>query len=192
MNKKLLIFFSIFLVVGVIYLGILQFMITQSSHSQVPKNADYVIVLGARVKGTVPSLALKCRIEAAAKYLLKNKETVAIASGGLGSGEEMSEAEAIKRGLMARGIEESRIILENQSTSTHENIQFSKRLIPKGAQTGILVTNNFHVYRSLRMARDQKLDVYGLAGKTPASAILKSYTREYLAITKYYLEKYVF
>lgn len=192
MNKKLLIFLVFIFVTGVIYLAILQFKITQSSHTFVPTNADYVIVLGARVKGTVPSLALKYRIVAAANYLIKNKDTIVIASGGLGPGEKISEAKAIKIGLMQRGIEGSRIILENQSTTTYENIQFSKRLIPSSANTGILVTNTFHVYRSLGMARDQKLNVYGLAAKTPASAVLKSYTREYLAITKYYLEKYIF
>ncbi|OIK15603.1 cytoplasmic protein [Bacillus sp. MUM 116] len=192
MKKKFFIFFSIFFIAFVIYVGILHIKIVKSSNSQVPRNADYVLILGARVKGTVPSLALKCRIQTAAAYLLKNKNTVAIASGGIGSGEKISEAEAIKRGLIARGIEESRIILENQSTTTQENIQFSKKRIPKGAKTGILVTNNFHVYRALGMAHDQKLNVYGLPAKTPAKAILKSYTREYLAITKYYLEKYVF
>ncbi|WP_327837376.1 YdcF family protein [Bacillus salipaludis] len=58
-------------------------------------------------------------------------------------------------GLMKRGIEETRIILESHSTTTYENIQFSKRLIPSSANNGILVTNTFHVYRSLGMARDQ-------------------------------------
>ncbi len=176
---------------GVIYVGLLQFKISQYSHVEAPKNADYLIVLGARVKGTVPSLAFASRINAAAAYLKKNKETLVIASGGKGPGEEISEAESIKRELVKQGIGESRIILEDRSTDTYENISFSKKLIPQDANLGLIVTNNFHLYRAISIARDQDLAVNGLPAKTPLKAVFKSYTREYLAITKFYLKRYL-
>ena len=182
---------GVFLAIGLVYIGILQFKISQYSNMKVPKKADYLIVLGARVKGTVPSLAFASRINAAADYLKENSNTLVIASGGQGPGEDISEAESIKRELVKTGISETRIILEAQSTDTYENINFSKKLIPEDAKLGLVVTNNFHIYRAVSIARDYGLEVQGLPAKTPWMAVIKSYTREYLAITKYYLKRYV-
>jgi uncharacterized SAM-binding protein YcdF (DUF218 family) len=148
---------------------------------------DYIIILGARVKGEIPSLALQYRIDAAADYMKKNKETIAIASGGQGPGEDITEAEAIKRGLVAHGIPSNRILLEDRSTDTVENIRFSKKLIPNHLEKGLIVTNDFHLYRAKSIARDQGLILKGIPAETPTVAIPKSYVREYLAITKYYL-----
>ncbi|QIZ07889.1 YdcF family protein [Priestia megaterium] len=189
-RKSVFLLVGVFLALGLIYIGILQFKISQYSNMETPKNADYLIVLGARVKGTVPSLAFASRINAAADYLKKNQDTLVIASGGKGSGEEISEAESIKSELKKQGISENRIILEDQSTDTYENINFSKKLIPKGAKLGLVVTNNFHLYRAVSIARDYGLQVQGLPTETPWIAVVKSYSREYLAITKYYLKRY--
>lgn len=179
------------MIIGLIYASFLQFKISQYSNEDAPKNADYLIVLGARVKGTVPTLVFASRINAAAKYAKENQDTVIIASGGKGSGEAISEAESIKRELVKQGINETRIILEDRSTDTYENIDFSKKLIPQDAMSGLVVTNTFHLYRAISIARDQGLDVQGLPAKTPWKAVIKSYTREYLAITKFYLQRYV-
>jgi uncharacterized SAM-binding protein YcdF (DUF218 family) len=189
-RKRVFLLVGVFAALGLMYIGILQFKISQYSNMETPKNADYLIVLGARVKGTVPSLAFASRINAAADYLKKNQDTLVIASGGKGSGEEISEAESIKSELKKQGISENRIILEDQSTDTYENINFSKKLIPKGAKLGLVVTNNFHLYRAVSIARDYGLQVQGLPTETPWIAVVKSYSREYLAITKYYLKRY--
>jgi uncharacterized SAM-binding protein YcdF (DUF218 family) len=186
-KKKLLSFLGVLLAICLIYVGILHYKISQYSQMEVPKHADYLIVLGARVKGTVPSLALEYRINAAAKYLEENKNTIAIASGGKGYGEDVSEAAAIKKELVKKGISMSRIVLEDHSISTYENIKYSKILIPKKAKLGLVVTNNYHVYRSIMIAKAQGLHIYGIPAKTPKVVILKSYIREYMAITKYYL-----
>lgn len=184
---------KIFMVIGVLtlsvllYFAILHFKIRDQINSDVPLDADYIIILGARVKGEIPSLALQYRIDAAAKYMKKNKETIAIASGGQGPGEDITEAEAIKRGLLQHGVDGNRILLEDKSTDTVENITFSKKLIPDHLETGLLVTNDFHLYRSKSIAKDQGLSLQGIPAETPTVAIPKSYAREYLAITKYYL-----
>ncbi|MGG3470729.1 YdcF family protein [Neobacillus pocheonensis] len=182
---------GVFIAFGLIYVGFLQFKISQYSNMEAPKNADYLIVLGARVKGTVPSQAFASRIDAAANYLKENKNTIVIASGGQGPGEQISEAESIKRELVKQNISESRIILEDHSTDTYENIRFSKKLIPKDAKNGVVVTNTFHIYRAVSIANKQGLDLQGLPAKTPWTAVLKSYSREYLAITKFYLKTYI-
>jgi uncharacterized SAM-binding protein YcdF (DUF218 family) len=191
-KKRVFLLMGVVMVLGLIYIGILQFKINQYSKMVVPNNADYLIVLGARVKGTVPSLSFASRINAASEYLKKNKNAIVIASGGKGPGEDISEAESIRRELLKQGISETRVILEDQSTDTYENINFSKKLIPSDAKLGIVVTNNFHLYRAVSIARDYGLDVQGLPAKTPWIAVVKSYTREYLAITKFYLKRYIF
>lgn len=188
-HKKLLLILGILSGTVLVYFGVLQWKIAQYSQMKAPNHADYLIILGANVKGTVPSSTLQSRIDTAAIYLKKNPKTIAIASGGKGSGEDISEAEAIKKELLKKGINQSRILLESQSTNTYENIKFSKKLLPRNAKTGVVVTNRFHLYRALMIARDQHLNIYGLAASTPLLAIPRSYLREYLAITKYYLLK---
>lgn len=178
----------IIIIFGLIYIGILHYKIIHHGNLAPPEKADYLIVLGARVKGTVPSLALQARIDSAAEYLKENEDTIAIASGGKGPGEDISEAESIKNELMALGIDRSRILIEDQSTDTYENIGFSKKLIPHGAKVGLLVTNDFHIFRAKMIAANEGLDLNGLPAKTPVQAVVKSYIREYLALTKYYLK----
>ena len=170
-----------------VYFGVLHMKIMESSHQPIPEDAGYLIVLGARVKGTVPSLSLQYRIDKAADYLKANGNTVAIVSGGRGPGEDISEAEAMKQGLIKLGIEEARIIMEDQSTSTKENIAFSKVLIPDPSSIGLIVSNDFHLYRAVKMAENEGLEMTGVPAKTPKVVLVKSYIREYLAITKYYL-----
>ncbi|MFJ8069035.1 YdcF family protein [Peribacillus sp. NPDC096447] len=173
------------------YFGFLHMKIQETIHQQIPENADYLIILGARVKGSVPSLSLQYRIDKAAEYLSANKHTVAIVSGGKGPGEEISEAKAMQQGLIAQGIEEARIMMEDKSTTTQENIVFSKELIPDTAASGLIVSNDFHIYRAVDIAKREGLDIKGMPAKTPKVSLLKSYTREYLAITKYYLTELI-
>lgn len=182
--KKGLVFLLVF---GILYVGFLHLKIQQHAKDKPAKGADYIIILGARVKGKVPSLALQARIEAAARYMRDNPSTIGIASGGRGPGEDISEAEAIKRELMRQGIDETRILMEDRSTSTYENIAFSKKLLPEGLHKGLVVTNTFHLFRAKMIASDNGLKLGGLPANTPAQAVVKSYAREYLALTKYYL-----
>jgi uncharacterized SAM-binding protein YcdF (DUF218 family) len=190
-RKKTWYILGIVTLIGLVYLGVLQFKISHYKSQTVPKNVDYMIILGARVKDSGPSLALQYRINAAAAYLKTNPNTIVIASGGQGSNEKISEAEAIQQELIEKGIPKSNIFLEDQSTSTSENIRFSKKIIPPTAKKGMIVTNDFHIYRSIQMAKDQGLTLHGLPAKTPLRAIPKAYFHEYLAITKYYLGKYI-
>jgi uncharacterized SAM-binding protein YcdF (DUF218 family) len=179
--------FIITVVCGLLYVGFLHYKIIHHAKLEAPKNADYIIVLGARVKGTVPSLALQFRIDHAAEYLKKNPDTIVIASGGKGPGEDISEAESIKNELIDHGINESRILLEDKSTTTYENIGFSKKLIPKNAEIGLVVTNDFHIFRAKMIANNEGLELSGLPAKTPIQALFKSYVREYLALTKFFI-----
>jgi uncharacterized SAM-binding protein YcdF (DUF218 family) len=190
-RRKWLMLAAVIVLILTTYFGYLHFKIREHSQLTTSEPAEFIIILGARVKGTVPSLSLQYRIDAAAAYLNEHPDVIAVASGGQGPGEDISEAEAIKQGLMNQGIDESRIIVENQSTSTIENIKFSKKLIPNHIEKGLLVSNDFHLFRAKMIAKDYGLKLEGLPARTPTVALVKSYTREYLAITKYFLHKYI-
>lgn len=170
-----------------VYLSCLIF-IGVNSYSQykhtVPKKADYLIVLGAGLKKSKPTLALKYRIETAAKYAKVNENTKIIVSGGQGKDELISEAECMRLELIKFGIEDQRIIKEELSTNTFENIKFSKKIIGSEKANVIVVTNDYHLYRSVKLAKKQGLNIVGLPAKTPRVIIPTAYIRECLSLLK--------
>ncbi|NBI92374.1 YdcF family protein [Lachnospiraceae bacterium] len=93
------------------------------------ENLDYILVLGAGLNGDKPSAVLEMRLEKARLYLQEHPQTVVIVSGGQGPTEPVSEAESMKNWLMEKGIPNSRIIMEDKSTTTAENIRYSLREI---------------------------------------------------------------
>ena len=92
----------------------------------------------------------------------------------------------MKNGLMKLKIAEDRIIMEDKSTSTDENIKFSKPLIPDNMKKGMIVTNDFHMFRAKKIAAKQGLQLEGLPAETPKRIVIPSNIREYLAITQYW------
>lgn len=117
------------------------------------ENLDYVIVLGAQVRGTKPSRALRKRLDCACAYAEENPDTVLILSGGQGPDEEISEAECMYNYLTEKGVAPERLVLEDQSTSTQENLKFSAAYLDKEKDRIGLLSNNFHIYRALKLAR---------------------------------------
>ena len=123
-------------------------VVRAGSQNDADQPADAVIVLGAGVNGTTPSVALQTRIDAAARYLQANPDIPAVLSGGQGPGEDISEARAMYDALTARGIDPERLILEEQSANTRQNLQNSLALLPDSYhQTVAIVTNDFHMAR---------------------------------------------
>ncbi len=121
-------------------------------HADGREGLDYIIVLGAQVRKDGPSPVLKYRLDKAVEYLNENPDTVCIVSGGQGSNEPWSEAEGMARYLQEKGIDTARILPEDKSQTTEQNITNSKMLMKEGASVGI-VTNNFHVFRALQIAK---------------------------------------
>lgn len=144
---------------------------------------EYIIVLGAQVRGTYPSSALKWRIDRAYEYLNENPKTKAVVSGGQGSGEDISEAECMRRELLSRGISDERILIEDKSTSTKENITFSIQIIgTKDAEVGV-VTNNFHVWRATKIAHRAGLpNTVGISAPFDNLLIFHYMVREFFSI----------
>ncbi|MGN1006962.1 MAG: YdcF family protein [Aristaeellaceae bacterium] len=143
---------------------------------------DYIVVLGAKVNGTVPSGSLRNRIQVGVEYLRDNPETIAVLSGGQGSDEDISEARCMYENMVAAGIDPARLSLEEQSTDTAENLRFSRALIPEGASVGI-VTNNFHIFRALALARNQGWeDVHGVPVATTMFSLPHYLMREFVGM----------
>lgn len=174
----------------VLTLLVLFCLVATKLHAVPQKNCPTLIVLGCQVRGQVPSLLLRYRIEAAADYLTANPASVAILSGGQGNGEDISEAACMYQTLIAAGIDPARLYLEDQSSSTQENLRFSKALMEREGLTGpvAIVSNDFHIYRALRMAEDIGLDAEGLAAKSKYHFSRPTYVlREAMALVVYTL-----
>lgn len=174
-------------------------------------NLDYVIVLGAKVKEEGISNSLKQRLDKAIEYSQDNPATVLVLSGGQGPDEPRSEAYVMYDYLVYNGVPQSQMILENVSTSTVENIAYSKLLIErmeetkrmqasqggkitvpgpyiqveeKPVQIGVL-TSNFHVYRARKIAQKWGIpDVHGISAKSDWILFPHLCVRECAAILK--------
>ncbi len=158
------------------------------SHKDAEAGADYVIVLGAQVRGTTITKSLKKRLDTAVEYLEDNPQTLVIVSGGQGAGEDITEAEAMRIYLQSKGIAPERIIKEERSTNTAENIRYSKLLIEGEAPGLVIVTNGFHVFRAVSIAKKQGLpQAQGLAAPSDRILTLNYYIREAAGVLKDFL-----
>ena len=181
-----IVFFA-FIGIGLAFFITVESMIISAMTQKAPDDLDYIIVLGAHVKGDVASKTLAKRIDAAAAYLAANPDTIAIVSGGKGDGENISEAQCMKDGLTERGIDAARIIMEDCSTSTEENISFSTRIIDsrsKGATIGV-VTSNFHIFRAVKVCAKQGYEVCGIPAKSDNILFVNYIFREFFAVVRY-------
>lgn len=165
-------------IVAVLAISLTGFMIHSSARQ--PTEGATVVVLGCRVRGETPSLMLSRRIRAAGEYLLEHESSVCVLSGGKGKGEEISEAEAMRRELIKMGIAESRIFLEDKSTDTEENLRFSAAVIAEnGLNTDIAIaTDGFHQCRAWLNAKQCGLNAGAVGAKTPFWLLPPYYIRE--------------
>lgn len=149
---------------------------------------DAVIVLGAQIIDERPSIVLKKRLDTAADYLKENQNAICVVTGGQGSNEIVPEAKVMRDYLVSAGIEEERIIVEDKSTNTSENIDFSKKLLPESTQSVAIVTSNFHLYRGVSIAKKAGLpNVVGVAAPSSALYLPNNVFRECLGIVKDFL-----
>lgn len=152
---------------------------------KVKENLDYIIVLGAHVDGTRLTLALLERTRRALQYLEENPQTKAVLSGGQGAGEQMSEAEAMYRYLTSHGIEKTRLIIEDKSTNTKENLTYSLKKIGSTEASVGVVTNHFHVFRGVAIGRKCGCrKIYPVPARYRSWRLLIYIPREILAVIK--------
>lgn len=149
---------------------------------------DTVVVLGAGIKGETPTLPLVRRLDKAVEFYEKNNNVLIVVSGGQGFQEDITEALAMERYLVKKGVPAENIIKEEKATSTYENFLYSKEILDKKFQTGYkmaFITNDFHIYRASRLAK-----LAGFENTTHISGITEWYTlpvnyiRECFAVIK--------
>lgn len=144
--------------------------------------ADYVIILGAQVKGKRPSRALLRRIRAAVVYMEANPTCKAVACGGRGRGELITECECICETLISLGIDRERILCENRSVSTLENFMFTKEMIGDQASV-VIASNSFHLYRAVEIAKRVGFSHCQGIGTAPEPMLeLNYYVRESISL----------
>lgn len=155
-----------------------------SAFNITPPKETTVVVLGCKVNPNGPSVMLKSRLEAAYDYLTENKAAVCILSGGQGADEIVSEAQAMYDWLVKKGIDKNRLFIEDKSTSTRENLFFSKEIIEKNGlcPETTIITNEFHQYRAKKIAENLDIKSYSYSAKTPVYLFPTYYVRELFAI----------
>ena len=139
----------------------------------------YLIILGNKIEGSEPSPLLQDRIEAAAKYMEKHPDVIAIATGYQSEGADISEAQCIYNGLTALGISPERILLDDQATSTAENFQYSLALLEQELgfiprNIGVL-SSEFHLLRSAMIAKNYGLDPITIPASTSDTKAFMTY-----------------
>jgi len=156
---------------------------------------DFVIILGSELlpNGEIGPL-LRSRLDKAIQFYRRQGEKTSkspcylIVSGGKGEGEPFSEAYAMKRYLSQWGVPEERIIEEDQSINTYENLLYSKAIMNamKKDYKCLFITNNFHVFRSNVYARKVGLKVEGLGARTVLYYLPYAFFREFIALILIY------
>ena len=179
---------ALLLAMGVVYFAIIEIPIIGEASGDGDVDADYLIVLGAAVHGDTPSLSLVERLTAAKDYLDKHPNTVAIVSGGQGSGENVSEAQAMYDWLCKSGIDNERIIMEDKAVSTYENLKFSREIINgrsnNPAPTIAVVSSEYHLFRAKLIAKSLDMEIHTVAAHTTYFTVkLNYFIREAFGVT---------
>jgi uncharacterized SAM-binding protein YcdF (DUF218 family) len=173
---------SIFVVCG--------FLMIRASSQGEKAEADAIIVLGAAVHGDKVTWVLENRLDKAMAYMEAHPNAICIVSGGQGPGETVTEGSAMKKYMVERGMDESRIYAEEQAKNTMENFENSKVIIDEvvGEDARIVfVTTNFHVYRAGQVAKEKGVNAVGIPADDVWYLRLNNFLRECVGICVYAL-----
>lgn len=175
----------------IILLDYLSFILRCVQHAKKKSEVtpDVIFVFGAGLFGKRLSLSLKTRLDQAVKLAELYKQSDIVVSGGQGPNELISEALAMQQYLIDKGIEAKRIYMEDQSTSTYENLSFSQKIYLFKNKKVALVSNQFHLYRAEKISHRLGIDGYGCAATLHSIACPVFYTREYFAYLKGWLNQ---
>lgn len=167
------------LCLGILVVAVTEVIIIRASFGAPDTACQYVVVLGAKVNDTSPSVSLQDRIDAAYTYLIRHPDAIAVLSGGQGEDEGISEAACLQRELTAMGISPERLWLEEMSTSTWENLNFSLDVIQTKTgtrpQTIGLLSSEYHLFRAGLFAKECGVEAVGIPAATSMPSIRLNY-----------------
>lgn len=149
-----------------------------------PTQNTTAVVLGCKANGENPSRMLLKRLQAARDFLEENPEVKCVVSGGQGADETISEAKCMYLWLVKNGISADRIFMEDKSTSTRENLLYSREIIDENGlcRDITIITNEFHQYRAGLVADSLGLKHFAVNGMSPIVLFPTYYVREIMAI----------
>lgn len=183
---------SVALLCGLALFSFTEYHILRASAGSPGEEAEYLVVLGAKVREDGPSVSLWDRINTAADYLKEHEDVIAIVSGGMGEDEPITEAQCMHDELVKLGIDEERIWMEDKATSTDENMRFSLDLIEE--KTGsrpeklAILSSEYHLYRTSLMAKKLGVDFVGVPAKTThLSQLINHAMREVAGVWHFYI-----
>lgn len=183
---------TILLCIGLLVYGVTEALIIRASFGDPGQSCDYVVVLGAKVRESGPSVSLMDRILAARDYLTEHPEVIAVVSGGKGEDEPMTEASCMYEELVKLGIDEERIWTEEKATSTWENLTFSLDLIEEKTGTRPekigLLSSEYHLFRAGLFADACGVESVGIPARTSrVSQLINHFMREVAGVWHYIL-----
>ena len=167
------------------FFGMITFLAIYGNIHTADFTEDVVFVLGAGLVADEIPPTLEARLNQALLYFEQNSRAMFIVCGGYGEGQTISEARAMADFLIAGGIPYEQIILEDLSTNTYENFAFAIDILaeyfPDGFRS-VVVTNDFHMYRSGYLARHLGLEPTRFGAPTPPRTWSRNFTREFMAV----------
>ena len=183
MGKILLCIVGVGIITGLVMATVISVLIIRAATTR-PSGDETLIVLGCQVKGISPSLMLTERLNAAKKYMEEHEDSVCILSGGQGEDEGISEALCMYNYLTDHGIDKDRLIMEDKSTSTRENLKFSMDIInERGLDTNVaIVTNEFHEYRAFKIAEKLGIKPKAVPARTHWWLFMTYFMREWYGV----------
>ncbi|KJD41569.1 hypothetical protein QD46_00050 [Paenibacillus polymyxa] len=192
-SKRIILGLMIFILVGLVWAGIRVWNMNTAASTTPLQHAQIGIVLGASMWGAEPSPGLKERLEEALRLYRNGMVQRLIVSGGLDQPDfPYTEAEGMQRYLVGRGVPVQHIVLENQATSTYENLLYSQRIMKEyGWNSTVIITHSYHGPRALEIAQFLNFDHPQLA--LTESKVLNMpihQSREVLAYAKWTLQRW--
>lgn len=148
-------------------------------HVKIPQ-LDYLVVLGAGLDGDQVTPLLASRIDKAIQLYHKQPSVQLIMTGGQGDDELVSEGFAMAKYALDKGLPCEAVIVEDKAVNTEENIAFSHQLMAKEETKFAVVSNNYHVFRALILAREQGLECIGFGARTKWYFAINAFIREFI------------
>lgn len=163
------------------------------SKNTVKFDEDCVLVLGCGIRGETVLPMLRLRLDKCVEYLQRNPSALVVVSGGQGRNEAISEAEAMKRYLVSKGVNAAQIVEENRARDTRQNFQYSKELMDSHfsskSYSVACITSNYHAYRAKRLSEAAGLPVVQYSSGSLWYLYPSAYFREMLSIFKMWIYK---
>lgn len=190
--KQILTVILAVILVGVVCFAVSLGVVLGGSRDDVKGEPQTMIILGCQVHSWGPSVTLQDRLNEALIWLEDHPDTTVVVTGGKGTDELLSEAQAMANYLMEHGFPEERILLEDRATNTKENLIYSKELLQlEEGEDVILVSNGFHLARARMLWHrlgGERGDLSTLAAPmSHRPSMIKMHLREPLALLKSFL-----